>query len=141
MRSVVTIALALSLAACSDDVVIARYATLKDAENAGAVSRGWLPDWLPKSAVEIEEAHDVDTNISALQLTFSPSEDWRPPEECGSVDLPSIPKAKGLDDWPDDVPPRWSTPRHSFMQCEDGKAFLAFSMQSGEMFYWRTNGV
>ena len=39
-----------------------RYPTLLAAEEQGAISRGWIPDFLPPSSREIVEAHDLDTN-------------------------------------------------------------------------------
>jgi hypothetical protein len=40
------------------------------AVSAGAVSRGWIPAWLPRSAVEIHEIHNLDTNRSMLAFRF-----------------------------------------------------------------------
>ena len=38
------------------------YATYKEAEEKGAVSRGWIPRKLLKSAKNIYEQYDIDTN-------------------------------------------------------------------------------
>jgi hypothetical protein len=40
----------------------ASFATPKEARNAGAVAKGWIPGDLPDSATELREVHDVDTN-------------------------------------------------------------------------------
>lgn len=39
-----------------------RYADRAEAVAAGAESRGWLPELVPDAAVDIREAHDLDTN-------------------------------------------------------------------------------
>jgi hypothetical protein len=38
------------------------FATFEEMEAAGLIARGWLPEFLPRSATEIEETHDIDTN-------------------------------------------------------------------------------
>lgn len=41
---------------------------------AGIFDAGWIPIWLPKSAINIKEAHDVDTNEAWLTFNFSSSD-------------------------------------------------------------------
>lgn len=49
----------LGAAGCRDsEVVTASYATLEEAEAAGAVRRGWVPRGLPPGTRDIREAHD-----------------------------------------------------------------------------------
>jgi hypothetical protein len=38
------------------------FSTFAEMEGAGMLAAGWLPEFLPRSAVEIQEGHDVDTN-------------------------------------------------------------------------------
>ena len=44
------------------DVVTEAYATLAEAQAAGAVDRGWLPRGLPPGTYELRLAHDLDSN-------------------------------------------------------------------------------
>jgi hypothetical protein len=44
------------------------FANFAEMEAAGMIARGWLPDFLPRSARQIEETHDLDTN--KVQATF-----------------------------------------------------------------------
>jgi hypothetical protein len=37
---------------------------------------GWIPEWLPKSAENIMESHDIDTNVSWVIFTFSDSDNF-----------------------------------------------------------------
>jgi hypothetical protein len=39
-----------------------RFATFGEMEAAGLIARGWLPEFLPRSATDIDETHDIDTN-------------------------------------------------------------------------------
>ena len=59
---------ALLLIACSG-VTDESYATYAEARDAGLIDRGWMPDFVPPSATDIHEVHDLDTN--AQILTFS----------------------------------------------------------------------
>ena len=59
MRCLVRGILALSLFGCSEQID-ETYATYADAERAGAIERGWLPAFVPRSARNLEETHDLD---------------------------------------------------------------------------------
>jgi len=65
--------LLLSLAACSEQVEEA-YPTWAEAQRAGAAERGWIPAFVPSSARDIRESHDLDSNRQTLQFTASPSD-------------------------------------------------------------------
>lgn len=44
------------------------------------MSSGWLPEWLPRSAVNIRERHNIDTNLGAF--SFVAVEGWTAPIHC-----------------------------------------------------------
>jgi hypothetical protein len=69
----VAITLVLSLGGCSD-VMEEHFATWADAERAGAVERGWIPAFVPKSATNIREVHNIDTNAQTLEFNFRGSD-------------------------------------------------------------------
>ena len=73
MKMLVFAGLILSLAACSDERE-ASYATRDDAERAGAIERGWIPPFVPKSARKISEQHNLDTNAQRLTFVVPPNE-------------------------------------------------------------------
>ncbi len=73
MRHVTTVVLLLSLAGCSEQVD-ATYSTHADAQRAGAIERGWIPTFVPPTARDITDTHDLDTNRQTLQFTI-PSSD------------------------------------------------------------------
>ena len=113
------------------------YRSLGDAVKDGAVDRGWVPPWLPKTARDLKEKHDLDTNSSILSFAYSEAATWTPPEECMQVG-PRQAKRAGLSAswWPSDVPPPSTvTHRHAYFACEHGRAFLALT--SNEGLYWR----
>ena len=81
---------------CTDDVLEKSYSTTADAVADGAVTRGWIPKWVP-SAIEINEIHNLDTNESALSFTVENSGAWAPPAACrpakGQVTEPPFARA------------------------------------------------
>ncbi|HSW15961.1 MAG TPA: hypothetical protein VLJ86_01945 [Ramlibacter sp.] len=47
----------------------ASFATYEDAVKRGAMGSGkWLPTWLPQTATDIREAHNIDTNFVWLEF-------------------------------------------------------------------------
>ena len=50
------------------------YDSYKEMKRNGALQSGWIPVWLPGSAKNIHESHDIDTNESWLTFTFSDTE-------------------------------------------------------------------
>jgi hypothetical protein len=58
----------IALAGGCSEMVESSYATYADAERAGAVGRGWVPAFVPRSATAIREAHDLDTNDQWLRF-------------------------------------------------------------------------
>lgn len=65
-------ALAVIVASCSDTYE-ATYANYAEAESDGAVSRGWIPDFVPRNARNTEELHNVDTNQQTLTFFIEPT--------------------------------------------------------------------
>ena len=50
------------------------YPVLSDAIASGAIYRGWIPDFLPKSAYDIHEMHYTDASIPWCSFNFSPDD-------------------------------------------------------------------
>jgi len=73
MKLLVSSCLFLSLAACSE-AIEEHYANLADAERAGATERGWIPAFVPDSAQNISDIHDLDRNSQTLDFTVARSD-------------------------------------------------------------------
>ncbi len=56
------------------DVITESYASLAEAQAAGAVDRGWLPKGLPPGTRELRVAHDLDSNRRWGLFNFPPAE-------------------------------------------------------------------
>jgi hypothetical protein len=73
MKSVLATIFAFTLFGCAEQVDEA-YATYADAERAGAVERGWVPAFVPSSAHNLNETHDLDTSAQTLRFNIPPSD-------------------------------------------------------------------
>ena len=68
-------AVALSAGGCKNiNVRTEAYATLAEAQAAGAVDRGWLPRGLPPGTRELRVAHDGDSNGRWGLFDFPPEQ-------------------------------------------------------------------
>lgn len=67
------------LPACVDGRRESFYPTLADADRDGATTRGWVPDFLPRSSRAIHELHDLSPSIEWCAFEFDPadSEEFR----------------------------------------------------------------
>jgi len=72
MKRLIAIVL-LSLAACSEQMKES-YPTWAEAQRAGALEGGWLPEFVPQSAHEITDTHDLDSNRQTLFFVVPPSD-------------------------------------------------------------------
>lgn len=72
MRSITATVLALSLTGCNEQVDES-YSTYSEAQRAGAVERGWIPSFVPSSARDLEDSHDLDTSRQTLRFTIPPA--------------------------------------------------------------------
>lgn len=73
MLKLASLFLVFALAACGEEQETF-YDNYADAQKAGAIKRGWIPDFVPASAHNIRERHDIDTNNQLLRFTVNPSD-------------------------------------------------------------------
>ena len=63
-----------ALASCSGDIVLSKYATLQDAKSDDFMTKGWLPDFLPTTTVNIKASNNLDLNTSTGAFEFDSNE-------------------------------------------------------------------
>ncbi len=79
------VALSASSCALFDDQMEEYYQTRGELVADGAVERGWVPPWLPASAVRTHEAHNLDTNDIWMRFELDASELGSIPECSASA--------------------------------------------------------
>jgi hypothetical protein len=90
--------------ACSSERPESYYSSLADADKDGAITRGWIPDFLPQSSRGIHELHRIEGGKTWCAFEFSPGDRERFQKHLKSVDVltPSVkPVLKpGVSWWP-----------------------------------------
>jgi hypothetical protein len=82
------------------------YPHLADAIDSGALTRGWIPNFLPESSYDIHEMHDISSSRTWCMFNFTPDDlQGLRNAFAGSVDKLS-PELKHIDSpkiswWPD----------------------------------------
>lgn len=74
MHGIAVLFVLLPLAGCEKSPVN-RYASRAQADAAGAIDRGWVPDFIPENASSIIETHSVDANQARVEFTV-PAKDY-----------------------------------------------------------------
>jgi hypothetical protein len=136
------LAAALVVVAChSGETPESRYKSRAAAVSAGAVSRGWVPEALPSSAVDIVESHDIDSNETWIKFRFSESERAVVETMCvPAVGAPSLSLRHAPVWWPSSLSER-TTNDYRLFDCSrsrDNAALtrLAVSRSEPTAFYW-----
>jgi hypothetical protein len=50
------------------------FASYSDVRESGLIERGWIPEFIPKSAYDIKEQHRVDVASIDVELMFEPGD-------------------------------------------------------------------
>jgi hypothetical protein len=58
------------------------YANYDEAKKSGAFERGWLPKYLPRSAKNIHEVHNLDTNQGWAEFEFDVKDIAKMESQC-----------------------------------------------------------
>ncbi len=58
----------------------------------GAIKRGWIPEWLPKEAINIHESYNLDTSELAFSFELPISEPLKLKVPC--ADVSGAPKSR-----------------------------------------------
>lgn len=100
----------------------------------------WVPGWLPKTASEIKESHDVDTNEAWLVFNFSPSDRFY--KSCQEMEyehvlLPQIRQSVRYPEFVRKLTKKIRTSTEYFYQCgNDSSRFLAIDHENMRGFIW-----
>lgn len=134
--------LPVALLACTRmDVSSQNYKSHAEASDAGALGKGmWLPGGLPKNAVDIREAHDVDTNEVWFSYSDTSNET---PSECSEIAwvgvlAPRVRRVTEIDEFSRNVRSLQRSGRGHLYRCrgEEYDYYLAVDPRSNQAFGW-----
>ena len=148
--AICTAVTALSVGGCKNiDVVTESYATLAEAQAAGAVDRGWLPRGLPPGTRELRVAHDLDSTRRWGLFNFPPGE----AEALRAIAGPEI-SLDGLqcnppgriEWWPIQLRKQLDGERLKAAglqgySAKDGDLIFAVNWQQGRGYYWSREAI
>jgi hypothetical protein len=118
----------IGLVACFPrETIESTYENIDQAVTAGAVERGWVPEWLPDAAVNLHEKHDLDRNASILRFSVSLT-DFAIPLDCQETTDP--PSATLTADWW----PAGLHRTHRTFSCAG--SYLATDKENGYVYLW-----
>ena len=122
---------------------------------AGAIDRGWIPDWLPLSARDIRERHRVDSPSTLVMFYFNEEDRERLEGQCEPTvrphRRPSPSVLAGVRWWPKELvnPDRRTSDRgFRYFRCDEQEQFgdghierratgLAVRTDQPVAFFWR----
>ena len=65
-----------------DTIVNNKYQNYEEIIEHAGIERGWIPKFIPTSAVNINEKHDLDTNEIILKFNFDVNESTDLKQNC-----------------------------------------------------------
>ena len=123
------------------EIMSASFTDYADAQSS--MQAGWLPSWLPESAYEIDESHDIDSNVTWVKFRYSTSERFfEVPCRLIDKDEVSLPKENYIKRFPDFVVEMYADIKVAeslhFYSCEDGmrSRYLALKEAEGIAYSW-----
>jgi hypothetical protein len=139
-------ALLLALSACGySDAITNAYATRAEAEQAGAVERGWVPRGLPASTTDLREAHSDEGGRVWGLFSFAP-------EDAGAVRALLQPESITAQGLRPEIPARiewWPVLLRGTLDGEklksaglaahrstDGRFVMIVNWKQGRAYYW-----
>ena len=51
-----------------------QFTTYQEAKESGLMAKGWIPDFIPRSATNIKEQHSIDTNWVEMSFDYEPQD-------------------------------------------------------------------
>ena len=125
------------------------YASRDAVVHDGAIYRGWIPSWIPASARNIRERHNLDTNASELAFEYEVFDMEQLEPVCRPIDTSvlAFPRNPSSSWWPSELRELSAMiKRFSFFICSDDviasrlTAYLAIDRQQKSGYFWRTWG-
>ena len=142
-------AIAFQLIACSERET-KYYQKYENATNDDAVKRGWIPEIVPKTATEIHEQHDLDTNEVWIRFNVSREEKNRVTAGLKKLTDDEISKIKlkypSKTSWWFEGLIQQSPSNDNALNSEvflincNGDGYLAVERDSERVYYWCTGG-
>lgn len=117
----------------SKETIDNHFASLTETEAKDTMNRGWIPSWLPQTATDIFETHNIDSNAIMLRFSFPAHNDLVLPPTCKKTSVNALPLPPFKRTWwPDDLT---TSSTYLFFECvADGYWYLAVDQRSNKAY-------
>jgi hypothetical protein len=154
MRRMLAISVLLLSVACNETQHRV-YPTRQEAVADGAIDRGWVPKWLPPSATDIREVHNIDSNATLMTFRFERTDLSRMVSDCESTtgmphELPAGDIASSVPWWPEFLNAQSTSalPQGQYFRCPETTQYgdghsetrgsgLVIPSASDVAYFWR----
>jgi hypothetical protein len=120
------------------------YASREEVVRRDAIDRGWIPTWIPESAREIHEVHNIDTNVSQLAFAYGEFDIDHLSPSCAPAAPTNVvfPRHSMAPWWPGELrQPSSKLERFSFFACREEHglphAYVAVDTKDSKVYFWR----
>ena len=118
-----------------------RYASYGEAEQRGAIKNGWIPENIPKTAVDIVKKHNVERRSTIISFAYTGRFRDMLGDDCELADKknliwPNI-SAKW---WPQDLNVDYKETidlPYVFYWCNNLEGFYAISTLTNRAYFWQ----
>ena len=114
-----------------------RYDNYQAVVADGAISRGWIPDFLPKSATEITEQHAIDESIGYLSFRADSEDIEAMKADCDPLDYGEVKYLSSYPIWwPSELTRSTEmSVKYRFYRCGDLE--IVATLDYRMVYYWR----
>lgn len=118
----------LLLASCNLETPESRFNNYDEIVASWMITAWWVPDWLPKSATNIYEKHNIDTNEMFMEFSFSLDDNFY--NDCKKLSNENV------------VYSRYSTDMLKdnnsilFFNCSNDNDVFGVDFESSKAYYW-----
>lgn len=130
------------------DTFESSYVDFREVQVANVAGKEkWIPSYLPQSATQIREKHNIDTNERWLSFQFAKTDRQVFLEYCKQVrnELFRLPHRRAGWWWPDELQELQSNPqelskKYIFLTCDEDW-IAAINFESNVAFFWEYRSV
>jgi hypothetical protein len=129
--------MALLIAGCDGETVQSSYDTYALFDGSKSQSGGWVPPWLPKSATNIVEKHNLDTNARMWSASVPVGVEVSLPASCVPAkrsELSAVPYEAIW--WPESVQAAASNIDQRFFYFRCGPENVGLAREGGQLIGW-----
>lgn len=111
------------------------FADYGEAKAAGEFEKGWLPGFLPSSAIVIKVINNTDNKSALVSFSYAGGLDMSACKEL-PIKEATLPAERVVLWWPEELTAKGNAQAgYAFFKCDDGQAVVNSGKK--EVYYWK----